>query len=105
MSTNDDVIRLLMHPQQRPAPAWRVRITFRDGSSADRTVQPAEAWPEALAARPPARFIARQTLGRLRRLRQELGLEAETVRIEPPPGTIDERGREVRRAIVLELAR
>ena len=79
--------------------------TFKDGSATEQAIQPAGKWPKPLAAHPPLRFIARQTLAVVRGLRRELGLEAERVRIEPPPGTTDERGREVKGAIVLAIVR
>ena len=105
MTTTEDLMSSLQRPRQQPAPAWHIRITFHDGTSADRTIQSAQSWPAPLAAHPPLGFVARQTLGWVRRLRQELGMDAELVRIEPPPGTIDSHGREVRRDIVLALAR
>ena len=105
MITIEDVLGNLQRPACQPAPAWRARITFKDGSATEQPIQPAGKWPRPLAAHPPVRFITRQTLAVVRGLRRELGLEAERVRIEPPPGTIDERGRAVKGEIVLAIVK
>ena len=105
MFTVEDVLDRLQRPASRLAPSWRVRIAFRDGSEWEQVYEPGTNWPATLVDHPPLRFIARQTMTLVRFYLKEHGMEAARVEIEPPPGTIDDRGREVRSEIVLAIVK
>lgn len=105
MLTVEDVLVGLQRPRYHTAPSWRVRITFKDGTGWDQTYEPIAPWPAQLIAHPPVRFIARQTMDLVRFYWRELGMEAERVAIQPPPGTTDDRGREVQGEILLAIVR
>jgi hypothetical protein len=67
--------------------------------------EPAASWPLPLIEHPPVRFIARQTMNLVRYYLQEQGMEALRVEIEPPPGTVDDRGHEIIGEIQLAIIR
>jgi hypothetical protein len=105
MYTVEDVLGRLQRSTLRLAPSWRVRIAFKDGSEWEQVYEPGTNWPAALVDRPPLRFIARQTMALVRFYLKEHGMEAVRVEIDPPPGTIDDRGRAVRGEIVLAIVK
>ena len=105
MYTVDDVLDRLQRTTRRVAPAWRVRIAFKDGSEWEQVYEPSASWPAPLVDRPPLRFIARQTMSLVRFYLKEHGMEAVRVEVDPPPGTIDDRGREVNGEIVLAIVK
>ena len=96
MHTVEDLPETLQRPACQQAPAWRVRMKFRNGIEWEGTYEPDECWPKALVAHPPARFIARQSMALVRYHLREYGVEAVRLLIRPPPGTIDDHGRKVR---------
>lgn len=105
MFTVEDVLGRLQRPQKQLAPSWRVRISFKDGSEWEQMYEPAANWPTPLVEHPPVRFVARQTMNLVRCLLQEHGMEAVRVEVEPPPGTIDDHGREIVGGIQLAIIR
>lgn len=105
MYTIEDIIDRLQRPARRLAPSWRVRIAFKDGSEWEQIYEPGMQWPAALADHPPLRFIARQTMNLVRFYLREHGMEAIRVEVEPPPGTVDDRGGEVEGEIVLAIVK
>lgn len=103
--TVEDVLGRLQRPQKQLAPSWRVRLTFKDGSEWEQMYEPAANWPTPLVEHPPVRFIARQTMNLVRFYLQEHGMEAVRVEVEPPAGTVDDRGREVYGDVQLAIIR
>ena len=76
-------------------------MKFRNGFEWEGTCEPDERWPKALVAHPPARFIARQSMALVRYHLREYGMEAVRLLIRPPPGTIDDHGRNVRSLLAI----
>lgn len=105
MYTVEDVLGRLQRPQRQLAPSWRVRITFKDGSEWEQMYEPAANWPTLLVEHPPVRFIARQTMNLVRYYLQEHNMEAVRVEVEAPPGTVDDRGRQIDGEIQLAIVR
>ena len=105
MYTVDDVLDRLQRPTRRLAPSWRVRIAFKDGSEWEQVFEPGCNWPVSLVEHPPLRFIARQTMTIVRFYLREHGMEAVRVEVDPPPGTIDDRGRQVNGEVILAIVK
>jgi hypothetical protein len=105
MYTVDDVLGRLQKAERQLAPSWRVRITFRSGSTWEQVYEPAASWPKPLIEHPPVRFIARQTMALVHFYLREHGMEAVRVDVEPPPGTVDDYGRAVSGEIQLAIIR
>jgi hypothetical protein len=100
MISVEDLLGYLQRPECRAAPSWRVRISFADGSEWEDIYVPAERWPIALATNPPAHFIARQSMNLARFYLREHGMMAVRVAVDPPPGTIDNYGQEVKSMVL-----
>ena len=101
MDTVEDLLENLQRPTCQQAPSWRVRMKFRNGIEWEATYEPDERWPKPLVASPPARFIARQSMILVRYHLREYGMEAVRLLIRPPPGTIDDHGRQVRSLLAI----
>jgi hypothetical protein len=100
MISVEDLLGCLQRPKSQPAPSWRVRITFADGTEWEDIYDPAERWPTPLATNPPAHFIARQSMALARFYLREHRMMAVRVAVDPPPGTTDNYGQEVKSMVL-----